>query len=158
MQSGSCLERRFCDRDPYAVLQWLMLIAATFVAGCLRIGLLPSHQKTVINIGVCINVAMAIGIGVVLTWKGTPQRLFCAAGLGAVVTVVGCDVLSFTLGVIHGQYGLGFIPFDVIALPIADLGMLILLGVGAALGGIGRVLSTRCPCQRWFPRMGFPFS
>jgi hypothetical protein len=99
---------------------------------------------------------MAIGIGVVLAWRGIPQRLICAAGLGAVATVVGWDFLSFTQTEIQGQGGLGAIPFDVFALPIAACGMAILLGVGAALGGIGRLFATRCPCVRWLPRLGSP--
>jgi hypothetical protein len=141
---------------PHAVVQWLLLIAATFVAGCIAIALLPSHQATVVNIGVWGNVAMAIGMGLVLAWKVLPQRLCCAAWLGAVVTVIGWDFLSFTVEEIHGQGGLGAIPFDVVALPVAGLGMLILLGAGAALGGIGRLLGSRCPCGRRLPRLG-PF-
>jgi hypothetical protein len=145
-------------RVPPAVVRWLLLVAATFVAGCLMIALLPSHQASVVGIGVCINVAMAIGIGVVLAWRGSPQRLFCAAGVGAVVTVVGWDFLSFTQSEIQGQGGLGAIPLDVIALPVAGLGMVLLVGVGTALGGIGRscVLSTRWPCRRWRPRLSPP--
>jgi hypothetical protein len=137
-------------RVPAVVAQWLLLIAASFVAGCLTIALVPSHQSTVVNIGVCTNVAMALGIGFVLAWRGIPQRLFCAAGLGAVATVVGLDVLSLTQTEVQGQgWGLGAILLDIFAFPIAVLGMLILLGVGAAVGGIGRVLATRCPCRRW---------
>jgi hypothetical protein len=141
-------------RVPPVVVRWLLLIAATFVAGCLTVAILPSHQMSIIDIGVDSNVGMAIGIGVVLAWRGITQRLFCAAGLGAVVTVLGWDVLTCTQAVIQGQGGVGVIPFDVIALPIAALGMAILLGVGAAVGGIGRVLSRRCPCGRWLPRLG----
>jgi hypothetical protein len=144
-------------RVPREVVQWILLIAATFIAGCLTIGLLPGHQSSVVALGVWINVSMALGIGAVLTWRGTPERLFCAAGLGAVATVLGWDLLSFTQQEIQGLGGLGFVPLDAIALPVAGLGMLLLLGVGAALGGIGRVLSTRCPCGRWQPRFGSPF-
>jgi hypothetical protein len=142
-------------RVPPAIVQWLLLISATFVAGCLTIAAEPSHQATVVNIGFNINVAMAVGIGVVLAWKDIPQRLFCAAWLGAVVTVVGWDFLSFTQEEIQGQGGLGAIPYDVVALPVAALGMVILLGVGVALGAIGRVLRSRCPCGRWLPRLGY---
>jgi hypothetical protein len=145
-------------RVPPAVVRWLLLVASTFVAGCLTIALLPSHQASVVDVGVCINVAMAIGIGVVLAWRGSPQRLFCAAGAGAVVTVLGWDLLTFTQAQIRGLGGLVFIPLDAIALPVAGLGMVLLVGVGAALGGIGRVclLSTRWPCRRWRPRLSPP--
>lgn len=147
------LDRR---RVSLLVVRWLLLIAATFAAGCLTMALLPNRQATVFNIGVYINVAMALGIGVVLAWRGIPQRLICAAGLGAVVTVVGWDFLSFTESEIQGQGGLGVIPSDIFALPIAACGMAILLGVGAALGGIGRLLSGRCPCRRWLQWLGPP--
>jgi hypothetical protein len=155
---GRITQHRFgLRRVPQAVVQWLLLIAATFVAGCLAIALLPGHQATVVKIGVWGNVATAIGMGLVLAWKGSPQRLCCAAWLGAVVTVIGWDFLSFTFEEIQGHGGLGAIPFDVVALPVAALGMLILLGVGAALGGIGRLLGTRCPCARRLPRIGSLF-
>ena len=143
-------------RVPPTVVQWLLLITATFVAGCLTVSLLPSHQATVVNVGVLVNVAMAIGIGAVLVWRGRPDRLFCAAGLGAVVTVLCWDLLTFTLAEIQGGGGLGVVPVDVIALPVAALGMVLLLGAGAAVGGIGRLLTTRCPCKRWQPRLGSP--
>src|ERR1700680_674574 len=110
-------------RVPPPVVQWLLLIASTFVAGCVMIALLPSHQASVVDIGVYVNVAMAVGIGVVLAWRGSAQRLFCAAGLGAVVTVLGWDVLTFTQAEIQGIGGFGVIPFDVVALPIAAVAM-----------------------------------
>jgi hypothetical protein len=147
MKSVDCSEHRLRRRRvPLAVVQWLLLIVASFVAGCEAIALLPSHEATIITWGICTNVAMAIGIGVVLTWKGISHRLLRTAWLGAVVTVIGWDLLNFTLGEIQGQEGLGAIPFDVVALPVATLGMLVLLGVGAALGRIGRLISGRCPC------------
>jgi hypothetical protein len=139
-----------------AVARWLLLVAATFVAGRLTMALLPTHPASVIDIGVCINVAMAIGIGGLLTWRGTPERLSCAAGLGAVVTVLGIDLLLFTQPGIRGSGWLGLIPFDAIALPVAGAGMLFLVGVGAALGGIARLLSTRWPCRRWQLRLSAP--
>jgi hypothetical protein len=141
-------------RVPLVVIQWLLLIASTFMAGCLFIVLLPHYQPTVVTIGVYGNVAMALGISVVLTWKGLPQRLFCATGLGAVVTVIGWDFLEFTLSETRGLGGFGAIPLDVIALPIAILGMTILLGVGAAIGGVARILAARCPCGNWLPKLG----
>ncbi len=151
---GQITEHRFgLRRLPHAVVQWLLLIAATFVAGCLAIALLPGYQATVVKIGVWGNVAMAIGMGLVLAWKRLPERLCCAAWLGAVVTVIGWDFLSFTVEEVHGEGGLGAIPFDVVALPVAALGMLILVGVGAALGGIGRMLCARCPYGRRLPRL-----
>ncbi len=143
-------------RVPLVVVQWLLLIAATFVAGSLTMVLLPSHRAKVFNYGVFINVAMAIGIGVVLTWRGNPRRLICAAGLGAVVTVVGWDFLSITQTEIQDQGGLGVILLDVFFLPIALCGMAILLGLGAALGGIGRLISSRSPCGKWLPWLGPP--
>ncbi len=135
-------------RVPLVVVQWLLLIAATFVAGCLAFTLQPRDQATVFVIGVFINVAMAIGVGVVLAWRGIPKRLICAACLGAVVTVIGYDFLSVTQTEIHGEGGFGVILFDAFFLPLALSGMAFLLGVGAALGGIGRLLSSRCPCGR----------
>lgn len=136
-------------RVPPTVVRWLLLVTATFVAGCLTISLLPSDQVTVVNMGVLVNVVMAIGVGAVLVWSGRPDRLFCAAGLGAVVTVFGWDLLTFTQAEIQGVDGLGVVPLDVIALPVAALGMMLLLGAGAALGGAGRVLTTRCrSCSR----------
>ena len=143
--------RRLPDdrRFPPVVRTWLLLIASSFVTGCLAIVLLPSHQARIVNIGVSINVAMALGIGAVLAWNGIPQRLFCAAGLGTLATVAGWDVLSFTQAQVQSQgSGLGAIPLDIFALPIATLGMTILLGAGAAIGGIGRVVASRCPCGR----------
>jgi ABC-type sugar transport system permease subunit len=92
----------------------------------------------------------------VLTWRGIPQRLICAACLGAVVTVIGYDFHSVTQTEIHGEGGFGVILFDAFFLPLALSGMAFLLGVGAALGGIGRLLSSRCPCGRWLPRLGSP--
>jgi hypothetical protein len=148
--------RRLLDhrRVPAVVRTWLLLIAASFVAGCLTIVLVPSHQSRVVNIGVGVNVAMAFGIGAVLAWNGMHRRLFCAAGLGAIVTVVGWDLLSSVQAKVQGQgWGLGAIPFDVFALPVAAIGMLILLGVGAAIGGIGRLLFSRCPCRIWPRRL-----
>lgn len=148
--------RRFPDRRrvPAVVRTWLLLIAASFVAGCLTIVLMPSHQSRVVNIGVCINVAMAIGIGAVLAWNEIHRRLFCAAGLGAVATVVGWDLLSYTQVGVQGQgWGLGAIPLDVFALPIAIIGMTILLGAGAAIGRTGRLLVSRCPCRIWSRRL-----
>lgn len=77
---------------------------------------------------------------------------------GVVVTVVGWNSLSFTLEVIRGQVGLGAVAFDVIAVPVATLGMMILLGSGAAVGGTGRVISARCRYGRRLPRVGSPIS
>jgi hypothetical protein len=136
-------------RVPAVVRTWLLLIAASFVAGCLTIVLIPSHQSRVVNIGVGINVAEALGIGAVLAWNGIPRRLVCAAGLGAMVTVAGWDLLSLIQAEVQGQgWGLGAIPLDVFALPIAAIGMMLLLGVGAAVGEIGRLAISRCPCGR----------
>jgi hypothetical protein len=144
-------------RVPFVVVQWLLLVAATFAAGCLTIALLPSDQAAVCWMGVYINVAMAIGIGAVLTWRGIPQRLICGAMLGAVVTVVGWNCLVFTLTEIQvGHPGFGVVVFDIFALPVAACGMAILLSVGGALGGIGRMLSSRCRCGRSLPWLGSP--
>jgi hypothetical protein len=141
-------------RVPVAVRTWLLLIASSFVTGCLAIVLIPSHQARVVNIGVCVNVAMAMGIGAVLSWIGAPHRLLCAAGLGTVATVEGWDLLSVTQAEVQGQgWGLGAIPLDIFALPIAALGMTILLGAGAAIGGIGRLIDSRCPCGKWPRRL-----
>jgi hypothetical protein len=142
-------------RVPVAVRKWLLLIAASFVAGSLTIVLIPGYQAWIVNIGVCVNVAMALGIGALLAWNnGVPQRLFCAAGLGAVVTVAGWDLLSFTQAEVQGQgWGLGAIPLDIFALPIAAVGMTILLGSGAAFGGIGRFVDSRCSCGKWPRRL-----
>jgi hypothetical protein len=82
-------------RVPPSVAQWLLLIVATFVAGCEMIAIVPRRQVLIVDIGVDVNVAMAIGIGVLLAWRGSPQRLFCASALGAVVTVLGWDALTF---------------------------------------------------------------
>jgi hypothetical protein len=141
-------------RVPPAVVLWLLLIAVTFVVGCGAIALSPSHGTTIVQTGVCINVAMAIGIGMVLTLKGIPHRLCGATWLGAVVTVIGWDLLSFTLGEVQGHADLGAIPFDVVAFPIAALGMTILLGVGAAMGGVGRLVGSRCSCGERLAKIG----
>lgn len=143
-------------RVPPAVGQWLLLIVASFVAGCEAIALIPSHQGLVVEAGVCVNVAMAIGIGAVLVWQGGPGRLMCTAGLGAVVTVLGWDLLTFTQAEIRGLEGIGVVLLNVFALPIAAVGMTALVGAGAAIGGIGRVLSSRCPCRFLQTKFGHP--
>lgn len=141
-------------RFPAVVTKWLLLIVASFVVGSLSIALLPSQQSIVVNIGVGINVAMALGIGFVLAWTGAGRWLACAAGLGSVVTVMGWDVLNLTQAEVQGQgWGLGAIPLDVFALPIAALGMTVLLGTGAAAGGIGGLLAARRPCRKWCFRL-----
>jgi hypothetical protein len=141
-------------RVPPSVGQWLLLIAGTFVAGCMTIAAFPGNQAGVVDIGVYANITMAVGIGVLLAWTGNAHRLFCAAGLGAVVTVLGWDVQTFTQAEIQGQGGFGVVPLDAIALPVDALGMVVLVSGGAAIGGIGRLLSLRCPCGRWQPRLG----
>jgi hypothetical protein len=141
-------------RVPPAVVRWLLLIAVTFVVGCGAIALFPSHGTTIVQSGVCINVAMAIGIGVVLTLQGIPHRLWGATWSGAAVTVIGWDLLSFTLGEVQGHAALGAMPFDVIAFPIAALGLTILLGVGAAMGGVRRLVGGRCSCGERLARIG----
>ena len=155
MKRVNCVGDR---RIPLVVIEWLLLIASTFTAGCLLIALLPHYQSTVVAIGVYGNLGMAVGVGGVLTWKGLPERLCCATGLGAVATVIGWDFLEFTLSETRGVGGFGAIPLDVIALPIAILGMTILLGVGAAIGGIARILAARCPCGNWLTNLGPPAS
>lgn len=141
-------------RVPPAVRQWLLLITASFVAGCELVVLIPSHQALVVQLGVGVNVALAVRTGAALVWQGMPGRLMCAAGLGAVVTVLGWDLLTFTQAEIRGLDGIAVLPLDVFALPIAAVGMTALVGVGAAIGGIGRVLSGRCTCRILQPRFG----
>jgi hypothetical protein len=144
---------------PAPVRKWLLLIAVSFAAGCLTIALLPSHQARVVNIGVGLNVAMAVGIGAVLARMEIPERMFCAAGLGAVVTVAGWDLLSYTQAEVEGQgWGYEAIPLDVFALPIAAFGMLVLLGAGVAIGGFGRLVVSRCPCDKRSQRLRSPVS
>jgi hypothetical protein len=120
---------------PTPVVQWLILIAATFVIGGVACLLFPSAVEGIVGVGVIANVALAVIMGVVVGWRMALDHLPAAIGAGAVVTVIGTDCLYP-----------GLIPFDAVALVIAVIGMSVLLGIGAGVGTVARGVRSGCRC------------
>jgi hypothetical protein len=126
------------------IVTWLSLIASSFVIGGALIVTVPSLPT--VSIGVWTNVVMAVSVGAVLGWTKRWRQLPTFVLAGAVVTILGVDGLVLTPP--GGSVFLGgVIAFDVIAVIMATIGMSLLLGLGAIVGAIGRVLDSRCHCQ-----------
>jgi hypothetical protein len=130
---------------PPPVTRWLLLIVLSFAIGGVTIAVFPSVASVVLNIGVVTNVVLAIGMGVLLGWRMTLSDLPIAIFAGALVTVVGTNVLLPLL-----------IVFDAVAIVVAVIGMSILLVVGAIAGTIARGLHSGCRCLRDSPSHGIP--
>jgi hypothetical protein len=128
---------------PRLVRRWIAIVVISFVAGGLTLAFFPSESIVTVDVGVCTNVALAIGVGVILGWTRRCHHLALSAILGAITTVLGVDgLILVSPGSTFGWSDLW--GFDTIAVVVALLGMAILLGGGAAVATMAHGLAQKC--------------
>jgi hypothetical protein len=131
-----------------AVICWLLLVTLSFILGLFFFNLLPGADATTWNVGILTNLGMAVAVGALLGWRRQWVQVFVAVTFGAIVTILGLDLLLLdpppTKSPQWGFLGVGL--FDSVALLIALIGMAILVGLGAVAGRLSHAAVSRCRC------------
>ena len=130
------------------VLWWLLAVSASFLIGLLLLALVPTVSGATWGVGIVFNVSMAVGIGIFFGWTGQGIQILIAMVLGAVVTILGLDLLVLVPSPTeNAQFGLlAYAAFDTVGILIALLGMAILIGGGALVGTIAHLVPSRSGC------------
>jgi uncharacterized membrane protein YjgN (DUF898 family) len=136
------------DRISKVLLWWLLAISASFLVGFLLLALVPAGSGPTWGIGIVFNVSMAVGIGVSFGWTRQGLQILIAMVLGAVVTILGLDLLVLVPSPTeNAHFGpLAYAAFDSVGVLIALFGMVILIGGGALAGVIAHLVLSRCGC------------
>jgi hypothetical protein len=130
------------------VVSWYCSIGVTFLVGGLIINLRPSLASVTVGVGVCLNVAMAIAIGIVFGERDAYRPLPIAVFVSAAITVLGVDELIVISDRFRYDLLADALPFDLPALAVASIGMIILVGIGLTIGNALRCLELRSVCVR----------
>jgi uncharacterized membrane protein YjgN (DUF898 family) len=136
------------DRVSRVLLWWLVAVSASFLVGFLLLALVPAGSGPTWGIGIVFNVSMAVGIGVSFGWTRQGLQILLAMVLGAVVTILGLDLLVLVPSPTeNAHFGLlAFAVFGSVGVLIALLGMVILIGGGALAGVIAHLVLSRSGC------------
>lgn len=134
-----------------AVIWWLFAVALSFLLGFAFLELLPGASGAIWSSGTATNVAMAIAVGILLGWTRRWLHVLFAITLGAIVTVLGVDLLVLApTSTENAHVGvLGLVLFDSVAVLFALIGMAILVGGGAIAGALAHAVVShrRCPAM-----------
>jgi hypothetical protein len=112
------------------------------------LALVPAVSGATWGVGIVFNVSMAVGIGTFFGWTGRGIQIPIAMVLGAVVTILGLDLLVLVPSPTeNAHFGLlAYAAFDTVGILIALLGMAILIGGGALVGTIAHLVLSRSGC------------
>jgi hypothetical protein len=113
-----------------SVLVWCACVAATFALAGILFAAVPGIVTEVWQVGVPTNIALALGMGVLIGYSRKWAYLPAIAAIGVLELLAGLDFL----GVITGSDLPGIAYFDVVAFFVALIGMLVLLIVAAPIG------------------------
>lgn len=130
------------------MLGWIASVWLSVAVGIVLIRLFPS--VITVPAGVCLNVGMAVAMGVALGWVRRWCDVLIAVAAGASASVLGIDALIVLGARDEGWTAAVLGAFDAIALPIAAIGLSVLLAVGATIGSTARWSSERCRCAERF--------
>jgi hypothetical protein len=147
------------------VVWWLLATACTFLLGFLILDFFPRASSPTWGGGIGTNVGMAVALGVFLGWTRQWIQVLVASIFGSFVVILGLDLLFLAPTPTENTHlGLiGMVLFDSVTVVVALVGMMILVGLGALIGALTRVVS-KCRCLakfanqiresggRWCPR------
>jgi hypothetical protein len=127
---------------------WLLAVSASFLIGFLLLPWVPAMSGPIWGVGIVFNVGAAVGIGVFFGWTRRGIQILIAMALGAVVTILGLDLLVLVPSPTEkSHFGLfAYVAFDCVGVVIALVGMSILIGGGALAGVIGHLVLSRSGC------------
>ena len=130
------------------VLCWLLAVSTSFLIGFLLLVLVPAVSGPTWGVGIVFNVSMAVGIGIFFGWTRQGLQILIAMVLGAVVTILGLDLLVLVpRPTENAHFGLlAYAAFDTVGILIALLGMAVLIGGGALAGAITHLVLSRSGC------------
>lgn len=136
------------DRISVAVLGWLLAISASFLIGFLLLTFALAVSGPTWGVGTVVNVSWAVAIGVYCGWTRQGLQALAAAVLGAIVTILGLDLLLLVpTPAESAHFGLlGMTAFDSIAVLVALIGMSVLIGGGALIGVMIHLTLSRTGC------------
>jgi hypothetical protein len=136
------------DRISKVLLWWLLAVSASFLIGFLLLALVPAVSGATWSVGIVFNVSMAVGIGLFFGWTRQGLQVLIAVVLGAVVTILGLDLLVLVpTPTENAHFGLlAYAAFDSVGVLIALFGMVILIGGGALAGAIAHLVLSRSGC------------
>jgi hypothetical protein len=127
-------------KEPFLPRTWLLATSLTFVLGAIAILAVPRASSGIWDAGFACNVAFSLAFGLVVGWSGRWIELPLAVVYGAIVVLVGTD-LVFAAG--HASLvlvALIDLPVFLVAVP----GVAVLLLAGAVAGWLARLLRSRC--------------
>ena len=127
--------------DRWEIPYWLAGISISFVVGLTMLRAAPGWSGPIFEVGTLVNVAMAVFLVGLLTFRDHWLALPVAIVAGTVATVVWLDLLGFSVGTDTGFS-------NAVELVFGYIGMSALVLLGAFVGCTGRSLSESGWCSR----------
>ncbi len=127
--------------DRWEIPYWLAGISVSFLIGMTMLRAAPGWSGPIFEIGTLVNVAMAILVGGLLTFRDHWLALSVATVTGTVATVVWLDVLGFSVGTDTGFS-------NAVELVFGYIGMSVLVLLGAFFGCMSRSVAASGWCER----------
>jgi hypothetical protein len=144
------------DRISTVLLWWLLAVTGSVLIGFLLLAFVPGVSGATWGVGIVFNVSVAVAIGVFFGWTHQGLQVLIAVVLGAVVTILGLDLLVLRPSLAeNAHFGLlAYAAFDSVGILIALFGMVILIGGGALAGAIAHLVLSRSGCIAQMRRKG----
>jgi hypothetical protein len=136
------------DRISTVLVWWLLAVSGSVLIGFLLLAFAPAVSGATWGVGIVLNVSMPVAVGVFFGWTHQGLQVLIAVVLGAVVTILGLDLLVLTPSPAeNSHFGLlAYAAFDSVGVLIALFGMAILIGGGALAGAISHLVLSRSGC------------